>query len=150
MNIIVAITNFPSIFPIYRSLVQNDFITSACLVFVSTASFVSHLIENHKHGMTSMVSTQTSYLWNRVDVLGSMMIIVRLCYLHYHKYKLDVNIIVKNKSTFAMLLMPILFLRISEYDKYNAKLKNLYVVTHSIWHMSVFASMYYYLDRFIY
>lgn len=32
-----------------------------------------------------------------------------------------------------------IFLRISEYDKYNPNLRTLYMITHSIWHIMIYA-----------
>lgn len=149
-NIIVALTNIPCIFPIYRSFIHHDYWTFAALTFVSIGSIVSHLIENHKHGMIGFpnISKETSYLWNRIDVLGSRLLIIRLLYLFYKKCHL--SMIINHPSQWFIMLSPILFLKVSEYDKYNARLKPVYIVTHSIWHITVFLSIDYYLKRWIY
>jgi hypothetical protein len=119
------------------------------LSFVTIASIVSHLAENHKHGMIGLfdVSQHTSWLLNRLDVIGSILTIGRLSYLYYIKYGLN---IIPNTIQWCLMLSPLIFLRISEYDKYNAELRDMYLVTHSIWHLSVFISMDYYLKNFIY
>jgi hypothetical protein len=148
-NLITAITNITCIFPIYRTYKRNDKITALTLSFVTIASIVSHLAENHKHGMIGLfdVSQHTSWLLNRLDVIGSILTIGRLSYLYYIKYGLN---IIPNTIQWCLMLSPLIFLRISEYDKYNAELRDMYLVTHSIWHLSVFISMDYYLKNFIY
>lgn len=146
-NIIVSLTNLPCLLPIYTALKANDFITSGIITFVSVGSIVSHLIENHKHGMEGLpnVSQEMSYYWNRIDVLGSILTIGRLSWLYYQKYQFKLP-----SNHFYILLLPLIFLRISEYDKYNVNLKLMYIVTHSLWHLSVFYSMYHYLNTWIY
>ena len=152
LNIIVAITNFTCIFPIYISIKNKDNITVFALIFVSFFSIISHLLENHKHGMTGIFDTskEISYILNRLDVLGSIIIILRLAKLYYNKYNISANIIKSNSVKFILMLLPILFNIISEYDKYNIKLRLFYVITHSIWHLYVFSSIYYFLNHFIY
>jgi hypothetical protein len=150
-NIIVALSNFPSIYPIYLSLHFNDFYTFASLAFVSFWSIVSHLLENHKHGMPGLGnSKKISYLTNRLDVLGCGLIISRICYLYYYKYGHSINPVIENKYLVIGLLMPIILLQISEYDKYNSKRKCVYIIFHSMWHITAFYSLGIFLKSFIY
>lgn len=44
-NVLVAITNVPCFIPIVSSLKQEDYVTTACILFVSLASIVSHLFD---------------------------------------------------------------------------------------------------------
>ncbi|AKI80017.1 hypothetical protein QJ850_gp682 [Acanthamoeba polyphaga mimivirus] len=150
-NLIVAISNFPALFPIGLSLLKKDFITFGIITFVSTASFISHLIENHKHGMSGIgFSQRTSYVWNRLDVLGCVLSIARFSYLYYNIHGLSVVSIVNNKWLFAMIIPAFILLRVSEYDKYNPNLKTRYIITHCMWHVCIFNLMYYFLKNIVY
>lgn len=141
-NIIVTLTNLPCIYPIYISYKNKDYITTTSITYVASASIISHLFENHKHGMPGFgLSQNVSYILNRLDVFGSVLVISRFAYLLYKKYGFNKNIVTQNyKLTFSAIVCAI-FLRISEYDKYNTELKNMYIVTHSIWHMGIFTVM---------
>jgi hypothetical protein len=151
-NLITTVTNITCVFPIARSIIQKDWITAGVIGFVAIASAVSHLVENHKHGMVGFfqVDPHTSWLLNRVDVFGSIMTIGRLLYLYYKKYDMNLVPMKSRPIEWFLMLLPIVFLRISEYDKYNKELRSMYLVTHNIWHLSVFLSMDYYLKNFIY
>lgn len=140
-NLITAITNITCIFPIYRTVIQKDWIMTGILLFVSIASVVLHLAENHKD-----VSTDTSWLLSKFYVAGFIMTIGCLIYLYYMKFDTDLKPMTSN----PILLFPLLFLRISEYGKYNSELQDIYLVTRSIWHLSVFLSIDYYLKNLIY
>ena len=141
-NLIVALSNIPAIYPIYLASRQKDYLTVAALGFVGLASFTSHLVENHKHGMSGIgFSPKVSYILNRFDVLGCALVAMRFSYLYYNKYGLSLNIVLQNKVLFFSFLIPFIFLRISEHDKYNPKLKNIYIITHCLWHITIFDSM---------
>lgn len=149
-NIIVAATNITCIAPIYTAICHGDIITAAALTFVSIASFTSHLVENHKHGMKGIgTSKKTSYFLNRLDVIGCWLVISRFAYLFLEKYGFSTDIYFANKYTFLMYIIPYLF-GISEYDKYNPTLKTRYVICHGVWHLSIFIGMNHFLNKFIY
>jgi hypothetical protein len=147
-NLITSITNITCIYPIYRSFIRKDWITMSTLSFVSAASVISHLAENHKHGMPGLfnIDPYISFLLNRADVFGSIMTISRLIWLYYQKNGINFTFTME----WILMLLPLIFLRVSEYDKYNVKLRTMYLITHSIWHLSVFLSMDYFLKNFIY
>ena len=150
-NIIVALSNVLSFYPIYISYFKRDYITTSLLSFVSTTSFISHLIENHKHGMPGIgFSKKMSYIMNRFDVLGCIMVSARLLYLYNSKYNFSLKIIKNNKFKFLLMASPFILGRISEYDKYNTALKTRYIITHSLWHLSIFVSLGKFLNNFIY
>jgi hypothetical protein len=145
-NIIVALSNFPCMLPLWRSHSRGDLITTAAISFVSVASITSHLVENHKHGMLGIGFSQTtSYLLNRMDVIGCFIIAARLASLYIHCHGFDVFPILKHKWLLLSTAAAITLLRISEYDKYNPELRTTYMVTHAIWHCSIFVI----LDRFL-
>ncbi|AVL95183.1 hypothetical protein ma796 [Moumouvirus australiensis] len=138
-NIIVGISNLPAYYAIKLSFNNGDYLTSAALSFVFSASFVSHLAENHKHGMSGIgFSSRTSYILNRFG------------YLYYSKYGTNFNVLVENQTLIYFGLLSFLLLRISEYDKYNPKLKYIYIVSHCLWHISIFTLIYHFLDKIIY
>jgi len=74
-----------------------------------------------------------------------MLVSIRFLQLYYFKYGWSMKIIYMNKLIFLLMGLPI-----SEYDKYNPKLKNRYIIFHSIWHMTIFVSMNTFLSKFIY
>ncbi|AYV85002.1 MAG: hypothetical protein Satyrvirus2_13 [Satyrvirus sp.] len=141
-NFVVAFSNLPCIYPIIKSIINRDYITAAAITFVSIASFVSHLVENHKHGMPGIgFSKKTSYILNRFDVLGCVLVIFRFDYLFYQRNMFSYEFFLKHKIFFICACIPPILLIISEYDKYNPKLKYRYIITHSIWHASIFVLM---------
>ena len=151
-NLVVALSNAPALYPIYISFKNNDYITFNCILFVTLASFISHLFENHKHGMLGIIyiNKNVSYLLNRFDVVGCIIVMTRFIYLYYSKYGYNLNLIVENRLYFTALICSFGLNQLSEYDKYNPELKSMYIVTHSIWHISVFCLMGYFLSKFIY
>lgn len=151
-NLLVAISNINCIFPLALSFQHKDFYTFLSLLFVSTASFVSHLVENHKHGMLGLpfISQQTSYIWNRFDVLGCIIVFTRFLYLYYGRHGCNLEILLHNRLLVIGLMGLGLILFISEYDKYNANLKVLYIITHCIWHLGIFLWLELFLKRIVY
>lgn len=150
-NIFVAATNFPVFVPVATAMARRDMLTAITISYVGAASFLSHLVENHKHGMPGIgFSKKTSYLLNRLDVLGCILVGVRFGYLYLVKYGFSIGIILDNKLLFSSFCIPFIFMRISEYDKYNPALKNMYIATHSIWHLTIFMVIDVFLKKFIY
>ncbi|XWV26323.1 hypothetical protein QJ857_gp0751 [Tupanvirus soda lake] len=150
-NLIVALSNLPCVYPLYKAYVHNDIYTTTAIAFVSFASFVSHLVENHKHGMPGIgFSTTTSYILNRFDVAGCVMIGTRLAYLYYKKYGYSVNGLKQHSLLLWLGLSMVAILKISEYDKYNPKFKTMYIATHCLWHIGIFTTMGMILSKIIY
>jgi len=150
-NLIVAFSNLPCVYPLYIAYTNNDILTFGAIAFVSTASFVSHLIENHKHGMPGIgFSENISYIANRFDVLGCIGVISRFAYIFYKKYGFNAEIIKQNYMLVFCASLCMMCLRISEYDKYNPELRTMYISTHTIWHMGIFSVMGKFLSNVIY
>lgn len=146
-NLFMALSNLTCILPIYTSWRFKDGKTCLCLCLVSTASFVSHLVENHKHGMPGFfpeMKRSVSYAWNRIDVLGCLILISRLLYLYVNIYGLILEV------QLLPLSLPILLNLISEYDQYNPDLKIRYLCLHSLWHLMVFINLNIFLTTYIY
>jgi len=144
LNTIVAFSNLPAVLPIYSALKKKDFITTSIIIFVATFSTISHLVENHKHGMVEIgFSTNFSYLTNRLDVIGAILTFGRFFYMFIKKYGFSQKIFTENPIYMIIQLLLFCLLRISEFDKYNANLRNMYVVTHCFWHIGIYVSMNY-------
>lgn len=150
-NVIVAISNFPCIYTIYQSYQNNDYLTTLSILSVSIVSFLSHLIENHKHGMSGIgFSKRASIFLNDLDVHLCILLAARLLNLYVNLYDFSIDIVIDNTLFFSMFILAFVFMCISEYDKYNPNLKRIYIVTHCIWHMTIFTLVGMYLNYFIY
>lgn len=140
LNLIVALSNIPAINPIYRSMLNNDYVTSLIIGYVASMSFVSHLFENHKHDMPGIgFSKQISYLLNRMDVLGCGLTIARFIYLYYQKFGMSMTKYIH--KYILMLLLCFSLLIISEHDNLNKTLRTRYIITHCLWHIGIFFTM---------
>lgn len=153
-NILVAGSNVFGLCPIMRSYQRQDYITTGAIGFVTGASFLSHLIENHKHGMPGLAcfgfSTNTSYFLNRLDILGCILVSCRLGYLYLKKHSLSLRPILNSKYLLIGSLFALSLNLISEYDKYNINLKGMYIMTHICWHTSIFLIIDKFLQNIIY
>ena len=146
-NLLTAGSIFPCVFPIWCALAAGDIITACCLIFVSVASVISHLWENHKHGMKSItpINKSTSIILCQIDKFAAICTIIRLIYLYVQIYGFDFSRLL----SYPLMFLPFLFLFVSEYDKYNPKLKWMYLATHPIWHLTAFIAMDFFLKTFI-
>lgn len=104
------------------------------MVFVGTFSFLSHLVENHKHVMTGFfeVSKSTSYILNRLDVFGVLLVFARFLYLYGTRFGFSLEFVIKHYLLTGMLIAAFLLNLLSEYDKIPAT-KKIFVTTHSMW-----------------
>ncbi len=113
-NLLVAVTNFPAIYAINLAIDKRDILTASVITYVASASFLSHLVENHKHGMYGIgFSPRISYFLNRLDVLGCVFVGLRFSYLYYIKYGLCIGILSKNKYLIFIYFLPFILLKIS-------------------------------------
>ncbi|VBB18245.1 hypothetical protein YASMINEVIRUS_708 [Yasminevirus sp. GU-2018] len=140
LNLINAFSNYFVINAVNLCLSRNDYLTSFVLAFVGVASFVSHLVENHKHNLPGVPgSTRTiSIVTNKLDVFGCFLVIMRFGLLYYRRYGLDpslfINIPVLTSITFFALMLNI----ISERVQYVADSNVLFTIIHSLWHILIF------------
>lgn len=139
-NAIVASPNILVLCPIYLALNQKDFLTALCLMFLGITSFVSRLIECHKNGMPGIGYSQyTSYIWNRLAILGYLIIGSRLLYLFLKRNRSNIiDTLCENIDIFAQLGCSFILTSISKYDEYNAALKNRYIIAHCLWYINSF------------
>jgi len=147
-NIVVAVSNFPAIYPINTAFIDGDFWTAVTIGYVTVASFISHLFENHKHGMPGVLSLWNiypppiiSYVLNRLDVIGAGMTMARFGYLYYSKYGTSTLFFLNHPYFTLSLIATFCLLIISEYDKFNPDLKKSYIITHCLWHICIFTIM---------
>ena len=140
-NVLLAISNWVIYMPMYKSYYADDYLTTLCLLFVGSMSFLSHLVENHKHGMPGIgFSRKMSYILNRCDVIACIFTLARFGYLSYF--------VSLNKEIYFNALLALICMIISEYDKYNIKLKSRYVYFHIMWHTLIFYSMDMFLEQY--
>src|SRR5258708_11884545 len=120
-NLWMCFNNLPVIFPLYTTYKGNDYITFGSILYVSSMSAISHLLENHKHGMPGFfnISPSLSYFFNRLDVLGSVLTVCRMAYLYYKKYSFNIYPLIHNYQLLMLLLISFACLKISEYDNQN-------------------------------
>lgn len=136
-NLIMALSNLPALVPLYIIFCnKEDYTTGIILSLAVIASFISHLLENHKHGMIGYydVSSMTSYIWNKLDVIFANMVFLRIGYLYFNIYGFyiyDPHMIVN----FLLIFLIGIF---SEYDKYNPNLRNIYMIMHITWHCGIY------------
>jgi len=135
LNILVASTNIVALYPINTSLSNKDYLTASIITFTAVASFISHLFESHKHGMTGFgCSPYYSYLLNRLDVFGVIVLGVRVAYHTYFYERIEA---ILHLNIIAITMATLLVGFLSEIDK-NTDTKLLFVVLHSIWHCMAF------------
>lgn len=140
-------SNITCLYPLVVCYRHHDFYSLFCCSSLVCASFLSHLVENHKHGMTGMCrwlqdhpnvgcKGGISYILNRIDVLCCVIMGLRLCQLYLKKYSLNLSLLPIKYWVRGLFMLLIMF--ISEYDQQNVKLKYFYVLTHSCWHLGIF------------
>lgn len=134
LNILTAITNITFYYPFLTSITRKDYITGYLILFAACASAISHLFESHKHKMIGFgTDPRVSYILNRVDVLGVILLVIRILYL---AKALVIHGIDRDKLVLIIGLgIPIFLLNlISEMDEGYYY----YLPLHCMWHLSVF------------
>lgn len=129
LNILLALTNVIGLIPVYSCYVRGDIPTALILFYTVTFSFLSHLVENHKHDMIGIgLSRRHSYILNRLDVL--------FCFITLFRF-LQVYNIFRDYRFVTFTLKLLIINLISEY--YTPR--HMYVITHSIWHVGIYLLM---------
>lgn len=146
LNLITAFSNISVLYPLYISNEAGDTITTNLLWLMFFASAISHLIENHKHGMgTKIIPEWVSLAANKIDVLMCIVLVINYSILFCVHYQFDntfslVKPFVARPFKIALLvLLPHIYLmnRISESEK-TIKTRKRYVILHSLWHFFIF------------
>jgi len=134
-NVGVAASNIFALLPLCVAWKQKDLITFGCIAFVGTASFVSHLFASHKHGQVGFrCVAKISRFLDLWDVLGCVAITLRLLHLFVSSTKKTILM----RELGGPLLYCIVLNQLSEYDQ-SPSSRNFFCITHSFWHMSIFA-----------
>ena len=133
----MAVSNMPAIWPLRTAWQAGDMLLFSSTAFVSLFSALSHLAENHKHGMPGIGLSRTiSRALNRCDVLG--------CFIAGAAYGLRLYqaslVISENATLLAFCLLPFPLNLISESD-HSPATRRRYMITHMAWHMSIFTAM---------
>ncbi len=152
LNLLLALSNVVALLPLYLVHQQHDLITLHCVMFVSSMSFISHLLENHKHAMTGIngISSSVSYWFNRLDVLGCIIMTLRLTYMYLVTNGFQVHEYLMNPEIWLLILNSFVVLRLSEYDQLNSEIRTQYVVTHIVWHINAYVMTYFLLLNTVY
>ena len=134
LNLLTTITNFTAYFPIRTAYLNGDYLTAGIVGFTALSSAISHLFESHKHRMWGFgTSPRTSYLLNRMDVLGVGLTILRVVYLWY-KSGLGLGLITGHPLLVNAGLLAFACNYLSERDPGYTY----YLPLHCIWHLSIF------------
>jgi hypothetical protein len=143
-NWLMAASNIVALLPLYDTLFYaKDTVTFLIVLNVALASFFSHLFECHKHGMPGYgLSPHTSFLLNRWDVVGCVLLIIRFVYLCGIFYLFNpIPIVLRGWFGFTILAIGYVFNHISEYDMYNPDRKYIYIPCHFTWHILAFVGI---------
>lgn len=157
LNFITAFTNFSALYPIKVSIVNGDYTTACVIMIMFLASFISHIAENHKHGMGDETSSKTlSYILNRIDVAMVFVLSSRICWLLYERFSDEAyswgiwSVILVYFPNYKGLLISLALLFIcnllSESEKTIAT-RTRYVLLHSVWHLGVFGWLGVFLEQ---
>ncbi len=126
-NILVAITNLASVYPLLMCFKTSDYTTFCCVAFAEMSSFVSHLFMSHKHDMIGFGTNHNiSKLLNNVDIFSVIVLMTRLFYIP--------NLFLFISHNYLDLM--ILFMLNIVSEKTNNQY--LYIFSHNLWHMGAF------------
>ena len=141
-NLVVAFSNIFFIFPMYLSLKNSDYLTWASVTFVAFASFISHLVENHKHNMSGppclseKISRKISLQTNFMDRIAVFFVSLRFVILYY-----TYDFYVPNNE--FLLIMITAMIGLLGQCEIPIEYKWIhYIPLHSMWHILVARQMY--------
>jgi hypothetical protein len=135
-NSLTTLTNITAYYPVITALSLNDKITAYCVMFAAGSSAISHLFESHKHNMWGFgCPPHVSYVLNRLDVMGVVILVLRVSYL-WSKIPgyIKLRIFTDDIPRVMLLLLSVLCNLLSERDKGFMY----YLPLHCVWHMSIF------------
>jgi hypothetical protein len=126
-NVVVAVTNIASFYPLSICYNQDDYATAICIIFAATSSFVSHLFMSHKHDMVGFgINTNESQLLDDIDIFSVLLLMIRLLGLC--------------RIEFIPLFCPdLILLAMLNIMSEQTNNKCLYIIFHCLWHMAAFA-----------
>ena len=110
-------------------------LTFATLLFVGSASFISHLLMSHKHNLTSSISPEISWVLNLFDLAGVTLTVSRMIYLAISTETFFAIINYHRPLAHTTLFVLLLNLVSEQFDGF------VYMFLHSIWHILIFIVM---------
>lgn len=139
LNIVLALTNLPLVFLIYK---EKNSIKSAALLGCLIFSTLYHLTETRKYNVISKYFRQKIPMtgigyWKKFEY--TFLVLDRFFALSVIGLYFDINILYKNYG----LVFSVCFF--SFFSEVIATLSFTYVVSHSLWHFSCFALVYYFI-----
>jgi hypothetical protein len=144
-NIFTSFTNISAMIPLYYAYEGNDIITAKCIIFAALASATSHLFESHKHGLYGFgMSMKYSYLLNRCDVLGVILLGGRILYILPKNKKI---LLIPNIFHIILILVGFMACNIISESDLSLKTQNRFLLFHNIWHIGVFSTLGYFLKN---
>jgi len=126
-NLILSFTNINAIFAIYNYYYCQKYIQMLSITSIMIISIFYHLIEHHKHNMPGIGILNSKFYHNiflNLDRLFSVIAIIT-CY----------DPIIFSLDYILFIIIALISMFIAENI---AKTVPVYVLTHSIWHLSVF------------
>ena len=141
-NIILAASNTPCIYPIQLSIIKKYYWTTVVICLVSMTSIIFHLVENPTHGMTGIgFSAAVSNFFYRLDVSATILTTITFLFMYLAKYGFTFNVLLNNILFLLGIAVSLTFLYISGMGENDPTTRNIYVITHGIWHITIFLLM---------
>ena len=162
LNLITSLSNITCILPIYEAYSRNAIYLTIIIINSAFWSFVSHLYENHKHGMGLKIhSKKFSYYTNMLDGISAFILCYWMsCLLFNYCMKTIEEIFEYKDEDIIMIFLYILtdkcLLRIfttilsffafsiSQIDE-SKDTRKIYLIFHSIWHITIFLNLWFWI-----
>lgn len=162
-NLCCTVTNLYALFPIYVFYKNNMIFKASFLAFTMVASICYHLIEHHKHNMPGigLFNDKLSHqVFLNLDRFCSLAAVI-VCYNYDLVYQNGpISRLFINQTTFILLLLSTGYAFIAEtlltpkgpFPKIILEknyIKWIYVFTHSLWHIGIFATAHEYAKSIV-
>lgn len=125
-NIIMALSNLYCLVPIYYASTT----TQRIIIFLAgLASFIYHLCEKHKHGLSGIGYFDT-VLFHRVLINIDRFFAILAVYYFFDFQKIDRILVIGSISLVCMSMSELVFK--------SAEYKYFYMILHILWHIGAF------------
>ena len=131
-NLLVAISNIPSLSVIYSSLINKDYLISL-LISCHACDFPPNRKKRCNSNKWTGFSPKHHIIW-----------INYMYWLHIGSFKIS-TIITTHKLSLLLCCLSLVTLLISKYNNYNSKFKKMCIISHCIFHIAIFPPMNYFL-----
>lgn len=151
-NWLMCLTNATCYWPLILTYTKKDWVTFSVILFVYIMTVITDLFETNKHGLQGIIAPMNpkiNYALSRLNLLGLVFFLCRFMELYAKTY---------GASFPCDTMYPNLYLAfcafsalcIASEDRDNPKLKPTYLLFLSVWRLSIYPIMYYFLKKFIY